>query len=141
MLGLITSLQGFSQVAITDTNNTAFPDTTISDPYEVICTPKYIMVQVIKDLKDYDIAKEELDAITQQFELQTTYIDQQDSLVVSLKNQCSNIGNMLQESSQLADTYKLRLDKVERKSVKKDGWIKGLAIGLVVSIITNFAIH
>ena len=86
MLGLIMSLQSFCQ---TDTSNTnSFPDTTISDPYEVICTPKYIMVQVVKDLKDYDIVKDELEAITEQFTLQTTYIDQQDSVVVNLKGHC-----------------------------------------------------
>lgn len=134
------SLQGFSQTAIKDTN-TALPDTTLKDPYEVICTPKYIMVQIVKDLKDYDYTKEELEVITQQFELQTSYIDQQDSLVVNLKNQCVNVGNMLQESSQLADTYKLQLDKVARKSEKQKSWIKGLAIGLVVSLASNLLTH
>ena len=135
------SLQGFSQTAIKDTNNTALPDTTISDPYEVICTPKYIMVQVIKDLKDYDIAKEELDAITQQFELQTTYIDQQDSVVANLKKQNINLGSMLQESSELTDTYKLQLDKVARENEKKKSWIKGLAIALLISFTTNLITH
>lgn len=139
MLGLIMSLQSFCQ---TDTSNTnSFPDTTISDPYEVICTPKYIMVQVVKDLKDYDIVKDELEAITEQFTLQTTYIDQQDSVVVNLKGHCQNLANMLQERSDISDSYKLQLDKVARENEKKKSWIKGLAIALLISFTTNLITH
>lgn len=139
MLGLITSLQGFSQTATNNIDN--FPDTTVTDPYEVVCTPKYIMVQVVKDLKDYDIVKEELDAVSEQFALQSTFIDQQDSTVATLKRQNLNLANMLQDRSDISDNYKLQLDKVARENEKKKGWIKGLAIALVVSFITNLTIN
>lgn len=139
MLGLIMSLQGFSQ---TDTNNTKlFPDTTISDPYEVVCTPKYIMVQIVKDLKDYDLTKEELDARIEQNDLQNQFMQTQDSIIVNLKNHCTNIGKMLEERSEISDTYKLQLDKVARQNEKKKSWIKGLAIALVVSVFSNILTH
>jgi len=139
MLGLIMSLQSFCQ---TDTSNTkSFSDTLITDPYEVICTPKYIMVQVVKDLKDYDLVKDELDAMNEQFTLQNTYIEQQDSVVVNLKNHCQNIGNMLEERSQISDSYKLQLDKVARENEKKKSWIRGLAIALIISFTTNLITH
>jgi hypothetical protein len=99
------------------------------------------MVQVVKDLKDYDIVKEELDAVSEQFALQSTFIDQQDSTVATLKRQNLNLANMLQDRSDISDNYKLQLDKVARENEKKKGWIKGLAIALVVSFITNLTIN
>lgn len=139
MLGLIMSLQGFSQTVTNNTNS--FPDTTITDPYEVICTPKYIMVQVVKDLKDYDIVKEELDAITEQFTLQSTFIDQQDSVNTFLKVKNENLIKMLDERSEISDTYKLQLDKVARQNEKRKSWIRGLSIALLISFTTNILTH
>ena len=135
MLGLITSLQGFSQI---DTNNTnTITDTLITDSNEVVCIPKYIMVQVVKDLKDYDLVKEELEAVTEQNTLQNTYIEQQNSTVTTLTKQNLNLGEMLQTRSDISDNYKLQLDKVARQNEKKKSWIKGLAIALFISFTTN----
>ena len=135
MLGLIMSLQGFSQ---TDTsNNKSFSDTLITDPYEVVCTPKYIMVQVVKDLKDYDIIKEELSEVEEQIVLQTAYTEEQDSIIINLKNHTQNLSLMLEERSQISDSYKLQLDKVARQNEKKKSWIRGLAIALFISFTTN----
>lgn len=135
VLGLIMSLQGFSQ---TDTSNTnSITDTIATDPYEVVCTPKYIMVQVVKDLKDYDLVKEELDAVNEQLALQNTFIEQQDSSLSTLKRQNFNLGDMLQTRSDISDNYKLQLDKVARQNEKKKSWIKGLAIALFISFTTN----
>ena len=129
------SLQGFSQ---TDTSNTnSITDTIATDPYEVVCTPKYIMVQVVKDLKDYDLVKEELDAVNEQLALQNTFIEQQDSTLSTLKRQNFNLGDMLQTRSDISDNYKLQLDKVARQNEKKKSWIKGLAIALFISFTTN----
>ena len=129
------SLQGFSQ---TDTSNTnSITDTIATDPYEVVCTPKYIMVQVVKDLKDYDLVKEELDAVNEQLALQNTFIEQQDSSLSTLKRQNFNLGDMLQTRSDISDNYKLQLDKVARQNEKKKSWIKGLAIALFISFTTN----
>ena len=135
VLGLIMSLQGFSH---TDTSNTnSITDTIATDPYEVVCTPKYIMVQVVKDLKDYDLVKEELDAVNEQLTLQNTFIEQQDSSLSTLKRQNFNLGDMLQTRSDISDNYKLQLDKVARQNEKKKSWIKGLAIALFISFTTN----
>jgi hypothetical protein len=82
-----------------------------------------------------------LDAITEQFTLQTTFIDQQDSVVANLKRQNVNLGNMLQERSDISDTYKLQLDKVARENEKKKSWIRGLAIALLISFTTNLITH
>jgi len=135
MLGLIMSLQGFSQ---TDTNkNSTITDTIATDPYEVVCTPKHIMVQVVKDLKDYDLVKEELEAVTEQCALQNTFIEQQDSTLATLTRQNYNLSDMLQTRSDISDNYKLQLDKVARQNEKKKSWIKGLAIALFISFTTN----
>jgi cell shape-determining protein MreC len=135
MLGLIMSLQGFSQ---TDTNNNStITDTIATDPYEVVCTPKHIMVQVVKDLKDYDLVKEELEAVTEQCALQNTFIEQQDSTLATLTRQNYNLSDMLQTRSDISDNYKLQLDKVARQNEKKKSWIKGLAIALFISFTTN----
>jgi hypothetical protein len=129
------SLQGFSQ---TDTNNNStITDTIATDPYEVVCTPKHIMVQVVKDLKDYDLVKEELEAVTEQCALQNTFIEQQDSTLATLTRQNYNLGDMLQTRSDISDNYKLQLDKVARQNEKKKSWIKGLAIALFISFTTN----
>ena len=82
-----------------------------------------------------------MDAITEQFTLQTTFIDQQDSVVANLKRQNVNLGNMLQERSDISDTYKLQLDKVARENEKKKSWIRGLAIALLISFTTNLITH
>lgn len=135
MLGLIMSLQGFSQ---TDTsNNKSFSDTLITDPYEVVCTPKYIMVQVVKDLKDYDIIKEELSEVEEQIVLQSAYTEEQDSIIINLKKHTQNLSLMLEERSEISDSYKLQLDKVARQNEKKKSWIRGLAIALFISFTTN----
>jgi cell shape-determining protein MreC len=129
------SLQGFSQ---TDTNNNStITDTIATDPYEVVCTPKHIMVQVVKDLKDYDLVKEELEAVNEQCALQNTFIEQQDSTLATLTRQNYNLGDMLQTRSDISDNYKLQLDKVARQNEKKKSWIKGLAIALFISFTTN----
>jgi len=139
MLGLIMSLPSFCQ---TDTSNTnGFPDTTITDPYEVICTPKYIMVQVVKDLKDYDLVKMELTEVEEQFVLQSAYMQQQDSIISNLQKYSSSLSTMLDDRSQISDNYKLQLDKVARENEKKKSWIKGLAIALLISFTTNLIIN
>jgi len=133
------SLQGFSQ---TDTNNAnTIIDILVNDSNEVVCNPKYIMVQVVKDLKDYDIVKEELDAVTEQFSLQNIFIQQQDSIVVLLKKQNVNLESMFQNRSEISDKYKLQLEKVTRENERKKSWIKGLAIALFISFTTNLIIN
>lgn len=139
MLGLIMSLPSFCQ---TDTSNTnSITDTIITDPYEVVCTPKYIMVQVVKDLKDYDLVKMELTEVEEQFVLQSAYMQQQDSIISNLQKYSSSLSTMLDDRSQISDNYKLQLDKVARENEKKKSWIKGLAIALLISFTTNLIIN
>lgn len=133
VFGLIMTIQGFCQNA----TNSLELDTTITDSTEVICVPKFIMVKVIGDLKDYDYVKEELTIMTDQYNLQNEYIQQNDTLVSSMKKQIINYRNMLQNVSDQTDTYKLQLDKVARENEKRKGWIKGLAIGLITSFTIN----
>ena len=135
MFGLIMTLQGICQ---TDTNKVSTLDTTITDPSELICIPKTIMVRVVADLKDYDSVKEELSIVTEQFNLQNEYIQQKDTLVTEMKSQLINYRNMLQNVSDQTDTYKLQLDKVARQNERRKGWIKGLAIALIIITATNF---
>jgi hypothetical protein len=136
---LLQTVISFSQ---TDTNNAnTIIDTLVNDSNEVVCNPKYIMVQVVKDLKDYDIVKEELDAVTEQSILQTIVIEQQDSIIVTLKKQNLNLESMFEYRSVVSDKYKLQLEKVSRENEKKKSWIKGLAIALFISFTTNLIIN
>lgn len=97
------------------------------------------MLNVIRDLNDYDLVKVENATLTEQLQLQMQYIDQVDSANVLLKKSIAHWQNIQQEQSQISDTYKLQLDKVARQNEKRKKWLQYLSFALTTSLIINFA--
>lgn len=97
------------------------------------------MLNVIRDLTDYDLVKVENATLTEQLNLQMQYVDQVDSANALLKKSIVYWQNIQQEQSTISDTYKLQLDKVARQSEKRKRWINYLAFALTTSLIINFA--
>jgi hypothetical protein len=95
------------------------------------------MVNVVKDLKEGDLAKEEVAILNEQITLQNLYIEQSDSLQKVLKAQALFFINANDEKDGYLTAYKLRLEKADRNTQKQSSWIKGLGIALVVSIASN----
>jgi len=130
VVGLITSLPSFCQT-----------DTTINETdtnlIEVVCIPKSVMINVIKDLKEGDIAKEEVAVLNEQIELQNKYTQKCDLALISLKIQVVNCQSSLDDAANIGLSYKLRLDKVERKLTHKKKWVKILLSVALTSIFIN----
>jgi hypothetical protein len=93
---------------------------------------------MITDIKSGDDAKEEKEMLQEQLILQAQYVDQADSVTKYYKQKVITLDNMLQDRSEMADTYKLQLDKVSRKSEQQRKWIDYLLIGFATSFIINF---
>jgi len=127
LLCLIAPLTTFSQSVTND------KDTTL------IALPRFVVLNVVRDLNDYDIVKDENATLTEQLNLQMQYVDQVDSANALLKKSIVYWQNIHQEQSQMTDTYKLQLDKVARQSEKRKKWLEWLSVALSTSIIINFA--
>ena len=104
-----------------------------------IALPRFVVLNVIRDLNDYDIVKDENSTLTEQLNLQMQYVDQVDSANALLKKSIVYWQNIHQEQSQMTDTYKLQLDKVARQNEKRKKWVQWLSFALTTSLIINFA--
>lgn len=93
---------------------------------------------MITDIKKGDDAIEENAMLEEQLVLQAQYVDQADSVTEHYKRKVITLDNMLQDRSELSDSYKLQLDKVARKSEQQRKWINYLLVGLATSLIINF---
>lgn len=118
------SLPSFCQTGIT-TNNY----------YEVIGVPKHIMAKMVKDIKEGDIAKEEVKVLTEQATYQQQYIATTDSINALLKLQFSNCESVLEQKDKYLQSINLQLQKTEKKVGNQKGWMKGLTIALTISAI------
>lgn len=101
--------------------------------------PRPIVLNVIRDLNDYDLVKVENETLTEQLHLQMQYIDQVDSANALLNKSIQYWKNIHQEQSEISDSYKLQLDKVARQNEKRKRWINYLSFALTTSLIINFA--
>lgn len=99
------------------------------------------MVKVIKDLKEGDIAKDEVIILNEQIILQNLYNIKCDSALLITKNQVENYQNAINECTNINLSYKTQISKLEQKLSNKNGWIKGLIFTLGISIITNLITH
>lgn len=99
------------------------------------------MIKVVKDLKEGDIAKEEVVLLNEQIELCNKYQEKSDLVIVNLKNQVANCQTSLTESINIGSSYKLQLEKLERKSANKNVWIKSLAIAVGILVATNIVVQ
>ena len=97
------------------------------------------MDSVIADLKSGDIAKEEVEALNEQMALRTTYESNLEQVIEGQKKSLVNCQNAVTLSSDLADQYKLRLDKVDRQLTRKKAWVKILSVISITSLFLNIA--
>jgi len=104
----------------------------------LIILPTKLVLNMIIDIKNGDDAIEENEMLEEQLVLQAQYVDQADSVTEYYKQKVIALDNMLQDRSEMADTYKLQLDKVARKSEHQRKWINYLFIGFATSLIINF---
>lgn len=130
IIGLTTITQSFSQNVTSDT---------LDLNSELVCIPKAIMDSVIADLKSGDIAKEEVEILNEQMKLRTTYEENLEQVIEGQKKSIAHCNDAITETSNLADQYKLRLDKIERKSVRQSKVIKWLSAILITSLFLNVA--
>lgn len=130
IIGLTTTTQSFCQRDISDT---------LDLNSELVCIPKHIMDSVIADLKSGDIAKEEVEVLNEQMKLRTTYEDNLEQVIEGQKKTIAHCNDAIQETGQLADQYKLRLDKVDRELHNKKKWVKILSIISITSLFLNIA--
>jgi len=115
----------------------SFCQTATASDSLIILPTKYVINMII-DLKTGDDAKEENEVLEEQLILQAEYVDQADSLVAHYKRNLATMVKISQEKEEYIDTYKLRLDKVARKSEQQRKWINYLLVGLGTSLIINF---
>jgi uncharacterized coiled-coil protein SlyX len=106
---------------------------------ELVCIPKSIMDSVIADLKSGDIAKEEVDVLNEQMKLRTTYEENLEEVITNQKKAIAHCNDAITETSNLADQYKLRLDKVDRELTHKKKWVTILSVISITSIFLNIA--
>jgi len=111
---------------------------TATESDSLILLPKHFILGMITDIKKGDEAIEENAMLEEQLVLQAQYVDQADSVTEYYKRKVVGLNNMLQDRSEMADTYKLQLDKVARKSEQQRKWINYLLVGLGTSLIINF---
>jgi uncharacterized coiled-coil protein SlyX len=97
------------------------------------------MDSVIADLKSGDIAKEEVEVLNEQMALRTTYEANLEQVIEGQKKTIAHCNDAISETSQLADQYKLRLDKVDRQLTNKKKWVKILSIISLTSLFLNIA--
>lgn len=114
--------QSFCQKDTTSNNDSTSYIGTFTDSSEVIGIPRYIMLNVIKDLDEGDIAKEQVDNLTEQLILQAQLFDKQDSINAGYKKQIIQWQNISQDKDSYLDSYKLQLDKTSRELKKEKRW-------------------
>lgn len=115
---LIATSQSFSQNVITSNDDSTLYDPSFVDSTEIIGVPRFIMLNVIRDLNEGDVAKEQVDMLTEQLVLQAQLLDKQDSINAGYKKQIVQWQNISQDKDVYLDTYKLQLDKTARELKK-----------------------
>jgi hypothetical protein len=122
--------QSISQIVISDT---------LDLNSELVCIPKALMDSVIADLKSGDIAKEEVSILNEQMSMRNIYEKNLEDIAQGQKKALANCNNAITETSNLADSYKLQLDKVDRQLTHKKKWVTILSTISLLSIFLNVA--
>lgn len=110
-------------------------DITFVDSSEVIGVPRYIMLNVIRDLNEGDVAKEQVDMLTEQLVLQAQLIDKQDSINAGYRKQIIQWKSISDDKDAYLDSYKLQLDKTSRELKKEKQWNNVLKFTQTISTI------
>ena len=115
---LIVTSQGFCQNDIQSNDDSTSYDASFIDSTEVIGIPRYIMLNVIKDLNEGDVAKEQVDMLTEQLVLQAQLLDTQDSINAGYRKQINQWKSISDDKDAYLDSYKIQLDKTARELKK-----------------------
>jgi hypothetical protein len=110
-------------------------DITFTDSTEVIGIPRYIMLNVIRDLNEGDVAKEQVDMLTEQLVLQAQLLDKQDSINAGYRKQIIQWKSISDDKDAYLDSYKLQLDKTSRELKKEKQWNNILKFTQTISTI------
>ena len=127
--------QSFCQSDITSNDDSTSYDITFVDSSEVIGVPRYIMLNVIRDLNEGDVAKEQVDMLTEQLVLQAQLLDKQDSINAGYRKQIIQWKSISDDKDAYLDSYKLQLDKTSRELKKEKQWNNVLKFTQTISTI------
>ena len=108
---------------------------TATESDSLVILPKYMVLNMITDIKTGDDAKEENEMLEEQLILQAQYVDQADSLVAHYKKNIITLMKISEEKEDYIDTYKLQLDKTSRELKKEKQWTNILKITQTISTI------
>lgn len=132
---LIVTSQSFCQNDITSNDDSTSYDGTFIDSTEVIGIPRYIMLNVIKDLNEGDVAKEQVDMLTEQLVLQAQLLDTQDSINAGYRKQINQWKSISDDKDAYLDSYKIQLDKTARELKIEKRWKNILQFTQVITTI------
>lgn len=127
--------QSFCQSDITSSDDSTSYSATFIDSNEVIGIPRYIMLNVIRDLNEGDVAKEQVDMLTDQLVLQAQLLDKQDSINAGYRKQIIQWKSISDDKDAYLDSYKLQLDKTSRELKKEKQWNNILKFTQTISTI------
>ena len=127
--------QSLCQSDITSNDDSTSYDITFVDSSEVIGVPRYIMLNVIRDLNEGDVAKEQVDMLTEQLVLQAQLLDKQDSINAGYRKQIIQWKSISDDKDAYLDSYKLQLDKTSRELKKEKQWNNVLKFTQTISTI------
>ena len=114
------------------------PVTSPSDSTKLIGVPHWILKNVIKDLNEGDVAREQVVALNEQIEYQQKYVTLSDSVNKIYRKQIVEWQNISQDKDQYITSYKLQLDKVARQSENRRKWLSYFVIAFTSTLIINF---
>lgn len=132
---LIATSQGFCQSVTTSSDDSTSYDATFIDSSEVIGIPRYIMLNVIRDLNEGDVAKEQVDNLTEQLVLQAQLLDKQEAINENYRKQINQWKSISDEKDGYIDSYKLQLDKTARELKIEKRWKNMLQFTQVITTI------
>lgn len=127
--------QSFCQSVTMSNDDSTSIDATFTDSTEVIGIPRYIMLNVIRDLNEGDVAKEQVDMLTEQLVLQAQLLDKQDSINQGYRKQIIQWKSISDDKDAYLDSYKLQLDKTSRELKKEKQWNNVLKFTQTISTI------
>lgn len=107
-----------------------------NDTSEIIAIPRYIMVNVIKELDECDITNTEVKLLREQYILQNILIEKQDSINAGYKNQIIQLECLSIDKDAYIDTYKSQLQKTSKELKREKQWNNFLKItGAITTIL------
>lgn len=96
--------------------------TTSNDSSEIIGIPRYIMLNVIKDLDECDITNREVELLREQYVMHTQLINKHDSINDGYRKQIIQWKTMSDDKDAYLDSYRLQLEKTSKELKREKQW-------------------